>query len=294
MFSLAETITRKSSLQTYITIRLLVDRKLMQQCFQAYAYFRWLDDQIDLVYKTKKERLACIKRQRSIIQQSCDNILPKKLSLEEQLIVDLIKSNRDKNSKLGLFVFSFFDIIAFDAVRKGTLISQKDLDWYSKTLSIAVTSGIEYFIHSRYIYPFSKHHYDAGIAAHIAHMLRDYHEDLDEGFFNIPKEYLVKHGMKPNDVNTIAFRNWVKHRVKLGRRLLQTGKTYIRTLPVLRGKLAAYWYCCRFENVLDSLEKDQFILHAKYPRHFNVGLHWNMLKTFITVCFTHLRYNKSQ
>ena len=91
MSSLAERITRKSSVQTYITIMFLVDKPLMQQCFQAYAYFRWLDDQIDLVSSTKKERLRCIKRQQQLIQESYDNTMQQELIPEEQLIADLIQ-----------------------------------------------------------------------------------------------------------------------------------------------------------------------------------------------------------
>ena len=290
MSSLAERITRKSSVQTYITIMFLVDKPLMQQCFQAYAYFRWLDDQIDLVSSTKKERLRCIKRQQQLIQESYDNTMQQELIPEEQLIADLIQSNRDRNSKLAMFIMNFFEIIAFDARRKHSLISKKELDWYSKTLSIAVTSGIEYFINSNYGYPSSSHRYDAGIAAHIAHMLRDYREDLNEGFFNIPKEYLKQKGVTPQDIDSADLRELVKIQVQRARTLLITGKAYISRLPVLRGKLAAYWYCCRFENILDRLEKDNYVLHETYPRRFNLSLHWNLLKTFITVCIKHLGY----
>ena len=40
--SLARSITRAGSIQTYFTARLMVDRDLVDDFFRAYAYFRWI------------------------------------------------------------------------------------------------------------------------------------------------------------------------------------------------------------------------------------------------------------
>ena len=62
---LAREITRSSSKQSYYTTRFLVDRKLQNDCFRAYAYFRWVDDVIDISAESQEERIAFIKRQNS-------------------------------------------------------------------------------------------------------------------------------------------------------------------------------------------------------------------------------------
>ena len=49
---LASVITKAASRQTYYTIRLLVDRPLVDDAFRAYAYFRWVDDVLDAVAST--------------------------------------------------------------------------------------------------------------------------------------------------------------------------------------------------------------------------------------------------
>ncbi len=45
--ALARSITWASSKQTYYTARLMVDKDLVDDCYRAYAYFRWADDIID-------------------------------------------------------------------------------------------------------------------------------------------------------------------------------------------------------------------------------------------------------
>ena len=46
--ALAESITRTGSKQTYYTARLMVDKDLVSDFCRAYAYFRWIDDIIDI------------------------------------------------------------------------------------------------------------------------------------------------------------------------------------------------------------------------------------------------------
>ena len=59
---LAASITRAASLQTYATIRFLVDRERVAGAFRAYAYFRWLDDRLDQDGLAREDRLALVDR----------------------------------------------------------------------------------------------------------------------------------------------------------------------------------------------------------------------------------------
>ena len=45
--SLASSITKAASKQTYYTIRFLVDRERVDDAYRAYGYFRWVDDVLD-------------------------------------------------------------------------------------------------------------------------------------------------------------------------------------------------------------------------------------------------------
>jgi phytoene/squalene synthetase len=262
--ALAQSITRASSKQTYYTARLMVDKDLVSDFDRAYAYFRWADDIIDVSSQSDDERTSFISRQRELIDRLYRKERPDDLTPEEEIVADLISHDRGENSGLQSFIYNFLAVIEFDAYRKGRLISQQELTWYSNSLGKAVTDGLQYFIGNGHPYPTSDNRYLASIAAHIAHLLRDMVADTAEGFINIPREYLEAHSISPDDVDSPPFRAWVRERVEQTRQYFREGKRYLDQLDVLRCKVAGYWYCARFEGLLDTIERDDYILRAVY------------------------------
>jgi phytoene/squalene synthetase len=262
--ALARSITWASSKQTYYTARLMVDRGLVNDCYRAYAYFRWADNVIDISSQSSDERVSFIKRQRALIERLYAGERPDDLTLEEQTIADLISHDRQENSGLQSFIRNFLAVIEFDAYRKGRLISQEELDWYANCLGKSVTDGIQYFVGNGHPYPDTDDRYLAAIAAHITHMLRDMVPDIAEGFINIPRERLEEHSIGLEDVDSPPFRAWVRDRVNLARRYFWAGKRYLDELDVLRCKIVGHWYCARFESILDAIERDGYVLRAVY------------------------------
>ena len=59
--ALAASITRTASKQTYYIVRFLVDRDRIPDAYQAYAYFRWVDDYLDREGITGSEGITFIK-----------------------------------------------------------------------------------------------------------------------------------------------------------------------------------------------------------------------------------------
>jgi hypothetical protein len=285
---LASSINRSSSKQSYYTACLLVDKDLFDDCCRAYGYFRWVDDVIDLNAMPKEDRIAFIDRQLSLIDKLYRGEEPVDLCKEEKIIADLIWGDRCENSGLQSFVRNFMAILEFDAHRRESLIRQSKLDWYSDCLGKAVTDAIQYFIHNGFPYPDSPNRYLAAKAAHISHMLRDLVSDLDEGYFNIPREYLENHKIHPGDIHTPAFRAWVQDQVQLARRLFLEGKAYLDQLEVLRCKIAGYWYCVRFECVLDAIENDGYVLRARYTERRKFSTYLNQIKLAINLTIKHV------
>jgi phytoene/squalene synthetase len=261
---LARSITQAGSTQSYLTARLLADRDLIDDCLRAYAYFRWVDDVVDGPCTLAAEGIALVQRQRELIDrlymgQSLDGLCP-----EEAIIADLIRNDRGEQSGLQSFVRNFLAIIEFDAHRRGRLISGDELAWYSNCLGKAVTDAIQYFIGNGHPYPVTENRYLAATAAHITHMLRDTVSDVKDGYYNIPREYLEKHNIRPQHINSAPYRAWVRRRVCLARRYICAGKRYLDELDVLRCKIAGYWYCARFETVLDAIERDTYSIRSQY------------------------------
>lgn len=262
--NLARSITFISSKQSYYTARLLVDKDLFYDCLRAYAYFRWADDVVDISCQSREECIAFIRRQMALVNCLYDQKQPLNPSLEEGMLSDLISHDRGDDSGLQSFIRNFMAVIEFDAQRRGRLINQSELDWYSSCLAKAVTDAIQYFIKNGHPYSESKQHYLAANGAHITHMLRDMIQDLDEGYINIPREYLEATGMTLKEPDSPPFRAWVQERVKLAREYFREGKCYLDELDVLRCKIAGYWYCARFECVLDDIERDGYVLRTQY------------------------------
>jgi phytoene/squalene synthetase len=296
--ALARSITRLSSKQTYYTARLLVDRNLVDDCYRAYGYFRWADDIVDapasadagasgdVVSESSDERISFIRRQRELIDRLYRDERPDDLMPEEEIVADLISHNDGKGENSGLesFVRKFLAILEFDAYRKGKLISQEELTWYSNCLGKAVTDCIQYFIGNGHPYPDTQNRYLGATAAHITHMLRDMVSDAAEGYINIPREYLEAHSISPQDVDSPPFRAWVRGRVEQARQYFRDGKRYLDELDVLRCKIAGFWYCARFEGVLDAIERDGYVLRAVYNERRKLSTWLKM--AWVSVCVT--------
>ena len=266
--NLAQSITRAGSRQTYYTAQLMVDKNLVSDFYRAYAYFRWADDFIDITSQSKDERISFVKRQRKLLDNLYNHESPSDLEPEENIVADLIHRDKGENSRLRSFISNMFAIIEFDAYRKGRVIKSSELAWYSTRLSQSVTDGLQYFIGNGSSYPTGENRYLAAYAAHITHLLRDMISDMRDGFINIPKEYLDEHSIDPEDVHSLPFRAWVRNRVEQARENFREGKHYLDSLEVLRCKIMGYWYCARFEGILDIIERDGFTLRAVYNKQF--------------------------
>ena len=285
---LARSITREGSIQTYYTARLMVDKDLADDFFRAYAYFRWIDDVIDVTAESDEERLSFMSNQGKLIDDLYQHKPVPDLLPEEEILQDLINNDRGENSGLQSFICNMFAIIEFDARRKGRLISGEELNWYVNTLGKSVTEGLLYFIGNGNPYPDSENRYQAGIAAHISHLLRDTGQDNQDGFYNIPGEYLEEQDIERSDVNNPAYKDWVRKRVDSARVLFEDGKQYLDEVDVLRCKIVGYWYCTRFEVVLDTIEKDGYLLREEYNERRQVGTWLKIIWLGISLSIKHL------
>ena len=288
--ALARAITRAGSKQTYYIARLMVNRDLVDDFCRAYAYFRWADDVIDVSSRSDDERTSFAKRQRALIDRLYKGERPDDLAPEEEIVADLIAHDRGEHSGLESFVRNMFAVIEFDAHRKGRLISQRELTRYSDCLSRSVVDGLQYFIGNGHPYPAADNRYLAAVGAHIAHLLRDMVQDTADGFTNIPREYLKAHGIGPGDVDSPPFRAWVQEQVAQARRCFRQGKRYLDTLDVLRCKIVGYWYCARFEGVLDAIEHDGYILRAVYNKRRKLSTWLKIVWLGISVTFRHVTH----
>ncbi len=286
--TLARSIVRDCSRQTYFTARLLVDRDLEDDFHRGYAYFRWADDVVDLAARSHDECIAFIDRQRDLIDASYRGERPADLTPEEEMVADLIGHDRGKDSGLQSFIRKFLAVIEFDARRRGRPITEEELAWYSDHMGRSVTDGIQYFIANGHPYPSSDGKYLAATAAHVTHMLRDLIADVPEGFGNVPREYLAAHGIDYDGIRGPEVTAWVRERVDLARHYFREGKRYLDGLDVLRCKIAGYWYCTRFEVVLDAIESDGYVLRAEYAERRSLPTWFKIARQALSLALRHI------
>ena len=262
---LAADITRTASKQTYYTIRFFADRDRVADAFRAYAYFRWVDDVIDGETGLSEPRSTFVNRQKALLDACYRGDIPHDLCAEEHMLADLVRGDTEKNSGLQIYLRNMMDVMIFDAGRRGQAISQAELFEYSHKLAKAVTEAMYHFIGHEDPSPCHEARYFAVTAAHITHMLRDAMEDVQNGYFNIPREVLAQRAILPGDITSPAYREWVCGRVQLARWYFKLGQECTARVKNLRCRLAGYAYTARFEWMLDAMERDKYCLRAEYP-----------------------------
>jgi len=284
---LAASITKTASEQTYYTIRCLVDSERVADAYRTYAYFRWVDDSLDAETGSSAERSAFIGRQKSLLEKCYRGESPREANIQEMMLLDLIRKDTEKNSGLQCYLRNMMAVMAFDAERRGRLISQIELNEYTRLLASAVTEAMHYFIGHCCYSPHDEKRYLAVTAAHITHMLRDTFDDFQAGYFNIPREVLNANHITPQDVNSAAYRSWVENRVQVARKYFHAGREYLSQVQNPRCKLAGYAYAARFEWLLDTFEREGYCLRPQYNERKSIGTGLRMMTSALSSMIWH-------
>jgi phytoene/squalene synthetase len=285
--TIAASITKAASKQTYYTIRFLADRGRVSDAYRAYAYFRWVDDVLDAESASGFQRSAFLRRQKFLLKSCYQGESPCSVSPEEKMLVELVRSDTEKISGLRAYLHHMMAVMAFDAERRGRPISQAELDGYTRCLASAVTEAMQHFIGHGCFSPHDETRYLAVSAAHITHMLRDTYDDLQAGYYNIPREVLEAYHIGPQDLHCDAYRAWVKSRVQLAREYFEAGRDYFRRVRNSRHRLAGFTYMARFEWLLETFEREGFRLRPQYYERRSIGtglrMSWLALSSLINL-----------
>jgi hypothetical protein len=279
---LAAEITKAASHQTYYTIRILVDRPRMDDAYRAYAYFRWVDDILDAETqgpaRASAERITrrrFLERQQSLMERCLrGEPPPREIDLHEAMLVDLVGSAGSDGVAVETYLRHMMRVMDFDLGRRGRLVSEAELNDYTKWLAVAVTESMHHFIGNGSCAPDDPSRYAAASGAHILHMLRDTFVDLRAGYWNVPGEVLAAHAIEPEDVHSAAYRAWVAARVQLASKELESGRAYLARVESARHRLAGLAYIARFEWLIETLTREDFWLRPTYAntKTFGAGL----------------------
>ncbi|HLO33618.1 MAG TPA: squalene/phytoene synthase family protein [Anaerolineales bacterium] len=232
-------------------------------------------------------RIAFLERQKSLLEKCYRGERPQEGTAEERMLIELVRQDHEKNSGLQSYLRNMMQVMDFDANRRGKWVSQAELNEYTHWLAVAVTEAMHYFIGHGYSSPHDETRYLAVAGAHITHMLRDTFDDVQAGYYNIPREVLEAGAMDPQDTQKQAYRAWVKSRVQLAREYFKAGKEYLARVEQPRCRLAGLAYTARFEWLLDTIEQEGYSLRPDYSerKSFGTGLQMSLatLSSFINL-----------
>ena len=283
--TLGSLITRAASKQTFYTIRFLVDRNRVDDAFRAYAYFRWVDDILDADSGTEPERRAFLERQKFLLEKCYQGEALCDTNAQEMMLVELVQRDHEKDSGLAAYLQNMMQVMDFDSKRRGRLISQAELNEYTRWLAIAVTEALHYFIGHGQFAPCDETRYLAVSAAHITHMLRDTYDDMQAGYYNIPREVLEANHIGPQDIHSAAYRAWVKGRVSLAQKYFEHGRAYFTRVQNPRCRLACFAYIARFDWLQKTLAREDYYLRPQYDerKRLKTGLRMSWLALSSTI-----------
>ena len=274
--NIAPSITKAASRQTYYTIRFLADRERAADAYRAYAYFRWVDDTLDggnlaRSVDDSAGRIVFLERQKSLLEKCYRGEFPQDVTAEENMLIELVRRDHENHSGLQSYIRNMMHVMDFDANRRGRWISQNELNECTRWLAMAVTEAMHYFIGHGSSSPHDETRYLAVSGAHITHMLRDTYDDVQAGYYNIPREILEGNHIEPYDIHSKAYLAWVQSRVQLARKCFQAGKDYLARVEEPRCRLAGLAYTARFERLLDTIEREDYSLRPEYNERRSLG-----------------------
>jgi phytoene/squalene synthetase len=180
-------------------------------------------------------------------------------------------------------------VMEFDVNRRGRPITQSELSEYTRWLAVAVTEAMHYFIGHSCHSPHDETRYLAVTGAHITHMLRDTFDDVQAGYYNIPGEVLEAGHIRPPDIESKAYRDWVRIRVWLARECFKAGRDYLARVKNPRCRLAGLAYTARFEWLLDTVEREGYRLRPVYEERKSpiTGLRMGLSTLFSLLSLSH-------
>jgi phytoene/squalene synthetase len=223
-----------------------------------------VDDLLDGETLTDTERNQFLLTQRQLLQSCLESRPSRTLSAEEWLLVDLKTGDLGQDPGLRIYLQDMMDVMAFDTLRRGKRIDTRQLTWYSRRLATAVTEAVYTFIGDRCLAPRAAERYAAADAAHIIHMLRDMHQDLDAGYINIPVDVIPGHEVNRSMLNGPIVKDWVRRRIELARDYFTIGENYLNSIQNRRCRMAGAWYATRFAGVMKAIEHEDYLLRDDY------------------------------
>lgn len=250
--------TRSETPTVFFLTRILLPKyKFLIFCY-CYTYFRWLDDFIDGEDFSRAELVPFMDDQKKLITSvfnDCSNVEARG-NLYEQLLICFIKQSIQNGLNIYSPVMRMFSALEFDVNRRFLLSTKASLDAYSYNLGTAYIG----FFYSLMVKNDESNQesikFWAGYAAHLVHIIRDFFQDLSQGFFNISFEDMTRLNVSLTDLKTIEEYHWISDLSKRAWKYFYLGLYEISRIPNWRFRLLAYALSAKYMLLLEQIRSN--------------------------------------
>jgi phytoene/squalene synthetase len=202
----------------------------------------------------------------------------------ENMLLIILEHDKRGNCYLQRHVLEMLSALQFDSKRRHQISSKDELDLYSTLLGRAYTNFILSFI-SRSVNGKDSAVHLAGYAAHKAHILRDFYQDISMGYYNISNEELMKHGYLKDQLLSADLRPWVFDVVQESYENFKCGLKGIMQLEDLRCRFIGLLISVQYLYVLERIKCNDYVLgriaiepNTKEKRYM---FRWALRETFL-------------
>lgn len=278
----AQAAVRRSSHFTYL-LSLLLPAADRPYFWAWYVYVRWVDDIADDVSLAPATRYAFLARQIQLVHDLYSRRRVN-LSKDEAPLDALVAYDIDRGALLEDSLSMMLSAMQFDVQRHGTISGYQELrcnfDYEVSNCLFAIgyfcrVPGLPAKIPGR----------AAANGAKVAHVLRDFLRDCDEGIYNISREDLDAYGMAlptlTADLTTPTGRRWVASNVRLAERHLMSGLNEASATPGLRYPLIVAILVAKYQAYLDRFRANDYLLQRRTSIGF--GFAGNLLANLGTL-----------
>lgn len=255
---------RRSSPFTYLLSLLLpaADRPFF---WTWYAYLRWVDDIADNVKLPPATRYDFLTRQIQLVE---DLYSGRRLNLsrDEAPLSALVAYDIERGALLKDSLSKMLGAMQFDVQRHGTVSTYEELHRNFDHEVANYLFAIGYFCRIPDL-PVKVPGRAAANGAKIAHILRDFAQDWDEGIFNVSREELGAYGLAlprlKADIAGPAGRRWVAANVRLASRQLANGFDEASKVAGFRYRIIVAILVAKYQAYLDRFRTNEYGLRAQ-------------------------------
>lgn len=263
----AEKVTQENRPETLFFLRYLWNREEVSIFTLIYAYFRWLDDYVDLSPIHRKDKIRFVDQQWAFWRKQYRYKYNTEVSssIYSSILRWIVIYDLERHCVLHKQINRLFNAIMYDAKRQYNLEPEDALIRYSFDIGGAYTTILRILSKADAISGYeAKSTENAGFASHQIHILRDFWSDIKLGFFNISKQDVDSYRFSLDQTCDSEIRPWVCKVVDRAQNAFDTGISAINSIHSLKCKFLLLFSLSPYLSIMESIIKNNYDLRCRY------------------------------